>query len=151
MFEFFGGRKNFYVLIVTVLVSTVFTVSFFLTPIDKELSFSVSSWLEFLKWSLTGYLAANALIAIPEKLSGKHDEAQKFFSVFGGRKNFYALFVTVMVTTVFLISFFGPWGRFSTDEWLGFLKWAVVSYLGANTLNAIPAAIPDNLKKNKQK
>jgi hypothetical protein len=149
-FEAFGGRKNFYVLLATCLVSGVFMVGFFRTAVDQELMFSVAAWLEFLKWALTGYLAANAVIAIPEALAGNGIHKVKFFDFFGGRKNFYVLFLTLLVTFMFLVSFFGWFGavpKFPVAEWLGFLKWAIVNYLAANAVKAIPGALPDKIKK----
>jgi hypothetical protein len=61
MFDWIGGRKNFFALLFVVLV----TVTMFLGFLSGD------RWVKALEWALVVYLGANAAKAIPDALGRK--------------------------------------------------------------------------------
>jgi len=134
VFDVFGGRKYFLALFFYVFA----TVGFFIAWITPE------SWVQALEWCLAIYLGANAIKALPDALhrtATEENGKNALFDFFGGRKMFLALLFIVTLTVAFFIPKGESGGFLPTAEWLSGLKWCLIIYLGANTVDALPDVI----------
>jgi hypothetical protein len=68
--------------------------------------------------------------------------AKTFFDYFGGRKMFLALVFVVLATLGFIVGLLiaVDWAV-AFEKWIDALKWALLIYLGANAVKAVPDAI----------
>jgi len=137
VFNIFGGRKYFLALFFYVFA----TVGFFIAWITPE------SWVQALEWCLAIYLGTNTIKALPDVFYRTDTELEDnngtnaLFEFFGGRKMFLALLFIVTLTVAFFIPKGESGGFLPTAEWLSGLKWCLIIYLGANTVDALPDAI----------
>lgn len=67
MFDWIGGRKMFFAIVILLVVS----VAFFIGKLEA------GHWLDAIKWILAVYLGANAVKAIPDALARKNGNGAK--------------------------------------------------------------------------